>query len=78
MNRFRKILSAISYVCIGGGPVLAATGVGLPIAAAIGGVGVLAGGILHFLDSPTKSSQEIMELGRQAKAAADAVKAIRK
>lgn len=78
MSKLRRILSGVAYVGIAGGPVLASTGVGLPWGIALGAVGALAGGILHFMDSPTKSSQELLELGKQAKAVRDAVEAAKK
>lgn len=78
MTRFRKILALVGYVGGAGATVMAATGVGTPIAAVLVGVSVLSSGILHFLDSPTKSSQELLELGKQAKAVRDAVEAAKK
>lgn len=56
MSWFKKILTTISYVCVAGGPVLAATGVGLPVGAIIGAVGVASGAWLHLLDSPRTPS----------------------
>lgn len=56
MSLFKKILTVISYVSVAGGPILAATGVGVPIGAALGAVGVASGAWLHFLDSPRSSS----------------------
>lgn len=75
MNFLRKALAAISYVGIGGGPLVAASGVGFPVAAIMSAAGLLAGGVLHFMDSPSKSTQELIELGKQAKALKDAVDA---
>lgn len=75
MNWLRKILTVVGYVGVGGAPILASTGVGAPAAAALGAVGILAGAVLHFLDSPTKSTQELLALGKQTKDTIDAVKA---
>ena len=52
MSIWKKILTIVSYVCVAGGPVLAATGVGMPIGAVLGAVGVASGAWLHFLDAP--------------------------
>ena len=77
MSIFRKILGAISYIAIGGGPLLAATGVGIPIAAAIGAVGLAAGATLHLMDNP-RDAKAAAELGTTVKGAIEAVKATRK
>lgn len=77
MSRFRKILGAIAYACLAGGPLLAATGVGIPIAAAIGAVGVAAGATLHYMDNP-KDAKAAAELGTTVKGAIEAVKAAKR
>jgi len=76
MSRFRRILGAVAYACLAGGPLLASTGVGIPIAAAIGAVGVAAGATLHFMSNP-KDAKAAAELGTTVKGAIAAVKAAR-
>jgi hypothetical protein len=77
VSTFRRILGVISYVAIGGGPVLSSTGVGLPVAGAIGALGLLAGAVLHFMDNP-KDAKAAEELGTTVKGAIEAVKAAKK
>lgn len=74
MSMFRKILAGVSYACIAGAPVLAASGVGLPVSIVLGGVGAVAGGVLHFMDSP-KDAKAAAELGTTVQGAIAAVKA---
>ena len=74
MNWFRKILGAISYICVAAGPVVAATGVGLPVGAIIGAVGVAAGATLHFMNNPLDSAAAA-EAGVTVKQAIDSVRA---
>lgn len=74
MNRFRKILSVIGYIGVGGAPLLAATGVGAPAAVALGGLGLAAGAILHFLDSP-KTPQDVIDTAKVLVEQGKAVKA---
>jgi hypothetical protein len=77
MKWFRRVLATVSYVAVAGAPILAATGVGAPVAVALGAVGLAAGGALHFMDSP-KSAADAAKLGTTVKGAIDAVKAIQK
>lgn len=74
MNRLRKALAVISYIGIGGGPLLASTGVGLPVAAIIGAAGLAAGAWLHFMDSP-KTPADVLEAAKASVALAKAVQA---
>jgi hypothetical protein len=76
MKKLRRALAAVAYVAIPGSTILAATGVGVMGAAALAGVGLLAGGVLHFLNSP-KRPRDAQELADQAASAIDAVKAAR-
>jgi len=73
MSLFRKILGGISYVCLAGGPVLASTGVGLPIGVGIGAVGIAAGAVLHFMDSP-RTPADVLATAKVLVAQAAAVK----
>lgn len=77
MNKFRKVLGAISYACLAGTPILAATGVGTAVSIALGAVGVAAGAVLHFMDNP-RDAKAAAEVGTTVKGAIQAVKAIRK
>ncbi len=77
MSWFKRVLTVISYVGIAGSPVLASTGVGLPIGAALGAVGVAAGAWLHFLDSP-RTPADVLAAAQQTVAAAKAVEAAKK
>lgn len=72
MSLFRKILTTVSYICVAGGPVLAATGVGLPFGAVLGAVGVASGAWLHFLDSP-KTPADVLDAAKASVAVAKAV-----
>ncbi len=74
MSIFRKILGALAYIAIPGSTLLASTGVGLPVAAALGAVGLAAGATLHFMDNP-KDSKAAADLGTTVKGAIEAVKA---
>jgi hypothetical protein len=74
MNWFRKILGAISYIAVAAGPIIAATGVGMPIGAVIGAVGLAAGATLHFMNNPL-DSKAAAEAGVTVKQAIDAVRA---
>jgi hypothetical protein len=74
MNWFRKILGTISYIAVAAGPIVAATGVGMPIAALIGAVGVAAGATLHFMNNPL-DTKAAAEAGVTVKEAIDAVRA---
>ena len=73
MSWFKRVLTIISYVAVAGGPILAATGVGMPIAAALGAVGVASGAWLHFLDAPG-SAPPVAATVDAAKAVVGAVK----
>lgn len=73
MSWLKRILTVVSYVAVAGGPVLAATGVGVPIGAALGAIGVASGAWLHFLDAPG-SAPPVAETVDVAKAVASAVK----
>ena len=73
MSLFKRILTVISYVAVAGGPILAATGVGMPIAAALGAVGVASGAWLHSHDAPG-STPPVSETVDAAKAVVGAVK----
>lgn len=77
MNWFRKILTTISYVAVAGSPILAATGVGIPISAGLGALGVASGAWLHFLDSP-KTPTDVIEAAKASVALAKAVQDARK
>lgn len=77
MNWFKKIMNVISYVCVAGAPVIAATGVGLPIAGVLGAVGVASGAWLHFADSP-KTPADVLEAAKASIAVAKAVQDARK
>ena len=77
MNWFKKILTGISYVCVAGGPVLAATGVGMPIGAALGAIGVASGAWLHFLNSPM-TPPDVIAAAQASVAVAKAVEAAKK
>lgn len=72
MSIFKKILTVISYVAVAGGPVLAATGVGVPIGAVLGALGVASGAWLHFLDSPS-TPQNIIDAAKASVALAKSV-----
>ena len=72
MNIFKRILTVISYIAVAGSPVLASTGVGLPVSAVLGAVGVAAGAWLHFLDSP-KTPADVLEAAKASVAVAKAV-----
>lgn len=74
MNLFRKILTVVSYICVAGSPVLASTGVGIPVASILGAVGVASGAWLHFLDSP-KTPADVLEAAKASVALAKAVQA---
>jgi hypothetical protein len=71
---FRRALTVVSYACVAGGPVLAATGVGLPVAGILGAVGVASGAWLHFLDSPM-TPPDVMAAAKASVAVAKAVEA---
>lgn len=77
MKRLRRILGTVAYACLAGGPILAATGVGIPLAAVIGGVGVVAGATLHYMDNP-RDAKAAAELGTTVKGAIDTVRAVQK
>ena len=66
MSLFKRVLTVISYVAVVGAPVLAATGVGMPIAAASGAVGVASGAWLHFLGRAPRSSRPPILSARRA------------
>lgn len=72
MKWLRRILSVVSYVAVGGAPLLAATGVGAPVAAVLGATGLAAGAWLHFMDSP-KTPDDVLAA---AKASVDLAKAV--
>jgi hypothetical protein len=81
MSRFKKTIASICYVVVGGAPaaaaILVATGVGAPIAAALGALTATAAATLHFMDNP-KDAKAAAELGTTVKGAIEAVKAARK
>jgi hypothetical protein len=52
MNLLKKILTVVAYVGTGSAPIVAATGVGLPVAGVLGAVGLASGAWLHWMDSP--------------------------
>jgi hypothetical protein len=54
MNILKTVLTVLSYSSAIGGPIVAATGVGMPVGVLLGGVGAAAAVWLHFLDSPRK------------------------
>lgn len=74
MSMLRRILTTISYVCVGGSPLLAATGVGAPVAVVLGAAGLAAGAWLHFLDSP-KTPADVLAVAKDTVALAKAVQA---
>lgn len=76
MSWFRRILGAISYICVAAGPVVAATGVGMPVGAIIGAVGVAAGATLHFMNNPMDTAAAA-EAGVTVKEAIDRVRAVK-
>lgn len=77
MSKLRKVLTAVAYVCTGGAPILAATGVGAPVAAALAALGLAAGAVLHFTDNP-KDAKAAADVGTSIKDAIAAVKAAKK
>ena len=72
MSWFKKILTTVSYIAVAGSPILAATGVGIPVSAILGAVGVASGAWLHFLDSP-KTPADVLEAAKASVAVAKAV-----
>ncbi len=72
MGWLKKILTVISYIGVAGAPVVASTGVGLPVGAILGAVGVASGAWLHFLDSP-KTPADVIEAAKASVAVAKAV-----
>ena len=72
MSWFKKILTTVSYIAVAGSPILAATGVGIPVSAILGAVGVASGAWLHFLDSP-KTPADVLEAAKASAAVAKAV-----
>jgi len=77
MSIFRKVMGVIAYIAIPGSTLLASTGVGLPVAAALGAVGLAAGATLHFMDNP-KDAAAAAELGTTVKGAIEAVRAAKR
>ena len=77
MNWLRKALTVISYVAVAGSPILASTGVGLPISAALGALGVASGAWLHFLDSP-RTPADVLAAAQASVALAKTVEAAKK
>lgn len=73
MNWFRKILTGISYATAAASPIVAASGVGMPIAIGLGALSGLSATWLHFLDSP-KTPQDVLDAAKQSIALANAVK----
>ena len=72
MSWFKKILTTVSYIAVAGSPILAATGVGIPVSAILGAVGGASGAWLHFLDSP-KTPADVLEAAKASVAVAKAV-----
>ncbi len=56
MNLLKKILTVASYVAAMGSPIVAATGIGLPVAGILAAVAGAGAAWLHFLDSPRAPS----------------------
>ena len=54
MSLFKTVLTVLSYASAIGGPIVGATGVGMPLAIGLGAVGAGAAVWLHWLDSPRK------------------------
>lgn len=77
MNWLKKALTVVSYICVAGSPVLASTGVGIPVAGILGAVGVASGAWLHFLDSP-KTPADVLAAAKDTVALAQAVQAAKK
>ncbi len=73
MNNLRKFLAAVSMISVTGAPLLAASGVGILAAAALGAAGGVAGAVLLFIDSP-KSASDAAKLGTTVKGAIETVK----
>ncbi len=74
MSIFKKVLTVLAYVGTGGAPIIAATGVGLPVAGVLGAVGLAAGAWLHWSDSPSATTVPIGQTIDAVKAVQSAVK----
>ena len=77
MSTARRVLGAVAYIAIPGSTLLASTGVGLPTAAVLGALGLVAGAVLHFMDNPN-DAKAAADLGTSVKGAIEAVKVARK
>lgn len=77
MNLFRKVLTVISYIATGGGPILAASGVGLPVAGVLSAAGLAAAAWLHWLDSP-RTPADVLEAAKASVELAKAVQAAKR